>query len=128
MSSFAETFTAVLRRRGFESQKQAAHFLGIKQTDIGEYKRGEVKPNFGRLVKIADRLDCTIEELTGESSATLRDQASLYGWPRVPRDPLLNLRHRWSRGNQARRRKIELAIRQAFDDDAEAMLRWLCET
>jgi transcriptional regulator with XRE-family HTH domain len=128
MRSFAERFMALLRRRGFEKQQQAAHFLGINQSAVSKYKSGKATPDFGLLVKIADRLDCTIEELTGESSATLRGQAALYGWPQVPRDPLLNLRHRWSRANRARRRKIELAIHRAFEDDAETMIRWLVET
>lgn len=52
--------------RGF-TQSQIAQLLGVNQTAVGKYERGELEPNIETLKKLADFFECSIDYLTGRA-------------------------------------------------------------
>ena len=52
-----------IRRNAELTQTQLADLIGIKQSDISRYERGESIPRGRRLTKLADKLNVDVAEL-----------------------------------------------------------------
>ena len=62
MNHFAQNLRT-LRRRQKLTQQQLADSLNIKRPTIGAYEEGRGKPDFNRLIEIADFLQVSIDDL-----------------------------------------------------------------
>lgn len=62
MNRFAQNLRT-LRRRQKLTQQQLADSLNIKRPTIGAYEEGRGKPDFNRLIEIADFLQVSIDDL-----------------------------------------------------------------
>jgi len=57
------------------TQEQLAEQLGIGSEAVSRLERGVVMPTVGRLVELADLLNCDVAELLAEVSPRISDQA-----------------------------------------------------
>lgn len=64
MSDFAKNLRKFRKRKGY-SQQNLAKVLGYGYTAIANYESGRNEPSFDCLIKLAEILDVTIEELLG---------------------------------------------------------------
>lgn len=53
---------AIRKKRGL-TQKQLADRLGVKQQNVSDWERGERSPSVKNLKKLADVLNCRIDDL-----------------------------------------------------------------
>lgn len=53
----------ILRAKAGLSQKALADILGITQSAVTNWERGNTNPTFNKLPELAKALDCTIDEL-----------------------------------------------------------------
>ncbi len=49
------------------TQTELGEILGVNQTAIGKYERGELEPNCQNLIKLADLFECSIDYLIGRT-------------------------------------------------------------
>lgn len=49
------------------TQSQLGAYLGVNQTAIGKYERGELEPNHQNLINLANLFECSIDYLIGRS-------------------------------------------------------------
>ncbi len=49
------------------TQAELALIIGVNQTGVGKYERGELEPNLDTLKKFADYFECSIDYLVGRS-------------------------------------------------------------
>lgn len=54
-----------LRHEKGLTQSELATLLGVNQTAVGKYERGELEPNIHTLKKLADIFECSIDYLAG---------------------------------------------------------------
>ena len=64
MSDFAENLRKSRKRKGY-SQEKLAKVLNYGYTAIANYESARNEPSFDCLIKLAETLDVTIEELLG---------------------------------------------------------------
>lgn len=64
---FSERLSQILQEKGIRASLLAKE-TGISQGLISEYKNGIKLPTAQNLVKIADRLDCSVDWLLGRTS------------------------------------------------------------
>lgn len=64
MSDFAKYLKKFRKEKGY-SQQNLAKVLGYGYTAIANYESGRNEPSFDCLIKLAEILDVTIEELLG---------------------------------------------------------------
>ena len=57
----------VLRKEKKETQKQVAAAIGVSITQMQRFERGEQKPGFDNLWKLADHFQVTVDFLMGRS-------------------------------------------------------------
>ena len=57
----------VLRLEKGLTQAELGQTVGVIQTAIGKYERGELEPNISLLTKLADYFGCSIDYLVGRS-------------------------------------------------------------
>jgi len=62
-----EIIKTVRLARGL-SQKELAGKVGVDQSAVAQWESGKTAPRFSRLAKIAEVLECSIEELVKEES------------------------------------------------------------
>ena len=55
-----------LRREKGLSQFELAELLGINQSAVAQWETGKTAPNFKRLKKLAEILDCSVDDLMKE--------------------------------------------------------------
>ena len=55
-----------LRRDKGLSQFELAELLGINQSAVAQWETGKTAPNFKRLKKLAEILDCSVDDLMKE--------------------------------------------------------------
>ena len=70
MSKFIENLKRARVLKGL-NQEELANILGVKQASISQFERGERIPTPGRLKKIAEALDVSIQELTGDDGGVV---------------------------------------------------------
>ena len=56
------------RKEAGLTQKQLANLLGLKRSSISKWENGASKPRAETLKKLADLLNCTVDELLKEAS------------------------------------------------------------
>ena len=56
------------------TQKQIADSLGVKQNTVSQWESGERQPSVGLLPKLAELLDCTVDELLGIEKTPANDR------------------------------------------------------
>ena len=59
-----------LREAAGLRQYELAERMGIKQASVSAWESGLAMPSAANLVKLADILDCTVDELLGRKKAT----------------------------------------------------------
>lgn len=64
---FSERLSQILQEKGIRASLLAKE-TGISQGLISEYKNGIKLPTAQNLVKIADRLDCSVDWLLGRTN------------------------------------------------------------
>ena len=89
------------RKRAGYSQKDMSGKLLIEESLYSQYENGTVEPGFDALIRIADVLKCSLDELFGRSgdykrdtsgsSVMLREEAVQYGSPRAKKKVLIGL-------------------------------------
>ena len=62
-----ENILRMLRKRKGYTQRQMAKKLKIKQPSYANYELGKYEPNIQMLIKIADILDVSLDELMGRT-------------------------------------------------------------
>lgn len=87
------------RKRAGYSQKDMSGKLLIEESLYSQYENGTAEPGFDALIRIADVLKCSLDELFGRSgdykrdtsgsSVMLREEAVQYGSPRAKKRFLL---------------------------------------
>lgn len=55
-----------LRREKGLSQLELAEQLGINQSAVAQWENGKTTPSFKRLKKLAEALECSVDDLTKE--------------------------------------------------------------
>lgn len=55
------------RKEAGLTQKQLANLLGLKRSSISKWENGASKPRAETLKKLADLLNCTVDELLKET-------------------------------------------------------------
>lgn len=70
MSSFKENLKKARVLKGL-NQEELANILGIKQASISQFERGDRVPTPKNLKKIAEALEVSIDELTGDESGVI---------------------------------------------------------
>jgi transcriptional regulator with XRE-family HTH domain len=70
MSSFKENLKRARVLKGL-NQEELANILGVKQASISQFERGDRIPTPKNLKKIAESLDVSIEELTGDKAGVV---------------------------------------------------------
>lgn len=125
MGDFGQLLRRILREKGL-SQARAGVLLGMDQTTVSYYCRLKSAPHRNIIERLASRLDIPVQDLGGEQArGVVRESAVAYPF-RSPRELwLAGVKARWKR--RAGEKDLELAIRVAFGDDAEAVLKWLNE-
>lgn len=66
---------AALRAAAGLSQRELAEASGVKRSMINEIEGGRKTPSLGTAIKLADALDCTLDELAGRKSPEIRRPA-----------------------------------------------------
>lgn len=56
----------ILREKLNLSQEEFAALLGVSQSCVAKWETGKCKPTADKLVKVADVLGCTVDELLRE--------------------------------------------------------------
>ena len=89
------------RKRAGYSQKDMSGKLLIEESLYSQYENGTAEPGFDALIRIADVLKCSLDELFGRSgdykrdtsgsSVMLREEAVQYGSPRAKKKVLIGL-------------------------------------
>lgn len=59
------------RRRAGLSQVELAELLGVRQSSVSQWERGNTKPSTVHLLTLAARLGCSLVELAGVSEAAV---------------------------------------------------------
>ena len=59
-----------LREAAGLRQYELAERMGVKQASVSAWESGQAMPSAANLVKLADILDCTVDELLGRKRAT----------------------------------------------------------
>lgn len=59
-----------LREAAGLRQYELAERMGVKQASVSAWESGLAMPSAANLVKLADILDCTVDELLGRKRAT----------------------------------------------------------
>ena len=54
-----------LRQEKKLTQAELAEYLGVNQTAVGKYERGELEPNVACLCKLCDFFGCSVDYLLG---------------------------------------------------------------
>lgn len=52
-----------LRRKKGLSQKELAELLGLNQSAVAQWETGKTAPNFRRLKKLTEILECSVDDL-----------------------------------------------------------------
>lgn len=73
MSEFAKNLRKYRKQKGY-SQEKLAKVLNYGYTAIANYESGRNEPSFDCLIKLAEILDVTIEELLGVELRTEEQQ------------------------------------------------------
>lgn len=60
---YSKTKIATLRKRNNMTQAQLAEIIGVRQKDISRWENEEVTPNTESLKKLAEALQCNIDDL-----------------------------------------------------------------
>lgn len=123
MMTFGDCFKDVLKRRGL-TQVEAAAALKTTQSAISYYSNLERPPLRGTLLKIAEGLDVSVEELTGQKPPSAAKR--LAKPPRVAPEvgAMAALRTRWRRRPQDRD-TIRHLVSALFTTNASEVLAWL---
>lgn len=89
------------RKRAGYSQKDMSGKLLIEESLYSQYENGMAEPGFDALIRIADVLKCSLDELLGRSGnyrrdtsgsgVMLREEAVQYGSPRAKKKVLIGL-------------------------------------
>ena len=89
------------RKRAGYSQKDMSEQLLIEESLYSQYENGTAEPGFDTLIRIADVLKCSLDELFGRSGGykrdtsgsgvMLREEAVRYGSPRAKKKVLIGL-------------------------------------
>ncbi len=131
MPTFGDRFQAVLHKRGL-TQAAAAKALDTTQSGISYYCNLERPPRRGTLLNIADRLDVSVAELTGQTDVAEPKKRLLAKTPvdlEFPPDlsvcsALSNLKARWKKKPHERETMKHL-IAALFPEDTRRILAWL---
>lgn len=59
-----------LREAAGLRQYELAERMGVKQASVSAWESGQAMPSAANLLKLADILDCTVDELLGRKKAT----------------------------------------------------------
>lgn len=59
-----------LREAAGLRQYELAERMGVKQASVSAWESGQAMPSAANLLKLADVLDCTVDELLGRKRAT----------------------------------------------------------
>ena len=51
-------------------QYELADRMGVKQASVSAWESGAAMPSAANLIKLADILDCTVDELLGRNTAS----------------------------------------------------------
>ena len=88
------------RKRAGYSQKDMSGTLLIEESLYSQYENGTAEPGFDALIRIADVLKCSLDELLGRNSdyrnswidsGVVREEQVLYGRPRDKKKVLIGL-------------------------------------
>ncbi len=132
MSAFGDNLRALIKKGGWRNQSDAAKFLGLHQTLLGRYFRGDSEPLVTKAADIAKKLDVSLDELTGlkhgqagtGGSMLVREERARYAAEQPARKDMERLRDRW-RKRPDDRESIEHLVALVFPDDAAAVIAWL---
>lgn len=59
-----------LREAAGLRQYELAERMGVKQASVSAWESGQAMPSAANLLKLADILDCTVDEILGRKKAT----------------------------------------------------------
>ena len=59
-----------LREAAGLRQYELAERMGVKQASVSAWESGQAMPSAANLLKLADILDCTVDEILGRKRAT----------------------------------------------------------
>ena len=96
----------IRKSRGL-TQQQLAKLIGVTESAVGQYETDRRKPSYEVLLKLSDVLQCTVEELLGNTPRYVVDPDDPY--PEIP----------LSRGD----RLIFKALRDATEEEKETAAR-----
>ena len=125
-STFQAVLKAAVKARGW-TQSEAAAALGISQSQLSFYQTGQREPALQTLLQIAERLNISLDELSGQAGVNqiiMRETPAGSG-AHLEAGFMADLRREWHR-HPARRPGIELAVRSLWPAArAEEVLTWL---
>ena len=65
---------ATIRKKQGLTQKDVAKAVGVDQTTVHLWETGKTSPRVGTLIRLAEFLKCTVNDLLQESTATTQDK------------------------------------------------------
>lgn len=63
-----------LRRKKDITQEELAQLVGVGHSAVAKWETGKCKPTADKLVKVADVLGCTVDELLREEKKEVTDR------------------------------------------------------
>jgi transcriptional regulator with XRE-family HTH domain len=126
---FPIIFSRLLDARGWK-QLEAAEKIGIGQGIISAYRRGKSAPTMDNLIRIADALGVSVDELCGRkevSQAVVLEARTANPLPHPGVALLDEIRRKWTKADHPGRIILEHELRRLVPKSADLVLTWLKE-